>query len=216
MKTPHITVGLKNADIMGNDNRALQAAVDYISALGGGTVEIQSGTYTMYNSLHLRSNITLRGQGDKTILYKANAAESPLILDGDFGEEQITLQNADGFEVGYGVSITDDRNGGFHTAVGTLIWQDENTFGVNVPMGGDYMVHNNARAATTFPVISGYHLENAHITNLTIDGNKDNNPCSMGAEEPVYFSIAGTTPSLHTAPSKIIMATASASNKVNM
>jgi len=191
MKTPHITVGLKNADIMGNDNRALQAAVDYISALGGGTVEIQSGTYTMYNSLHLRSNITLRGQGDKTILYKANAAESPLILDGDFGEEQITLQNADGFEVGYGVSITDDRNGGFHTAVGTLIWQDENTFGVNVPMGGDYMVHNNARAATTFPVISGYHLENAHITNLTIDGNKDNNPMLNGCRGAGIFLYRG-------------------------
>lgn len=191
MKTPSITVGLENADIIGNDNRALQAAVDYISALGGGTVEILSGTYTMRNSLHLRSNITVRGQGNETTLWKADAVESPLILDGDFGEEQITLQNPTGFEVGYGVSITDDRSGGFHTAVGTIIWQDEDTFGVNVPMGGDYMVHNNARAATTFPVISGYHLENARIENLTIDGNKENNPMLNGCRGAGIFLYRG-------------------------
>ena len=33
---PRITVGMKNADITGSDNRALQAAVDYIAGLGGG------------------------------------------------------------------------------------------------------------------------------------------------------------------------------------
>ncbi|MBT3606136.1 MAG: hypothetical protein HN521_23955, partial [Candidatus Latescibacteria bacterium] len=109
MKTPHITVGLDGADIIGDDNIALQSAVDYISALGGGTVEILSGTYIMRNSLHLRSNITVRGQGESTTLWKADAVESLLSLDGDFGEEQITIQDCRGFEVGYGVSITDDR-----------------------------------------------------------------------------------------------------------
>ena len=191
MQTPHITVGIENADINGKDNRALQAAVDYIAALGGGTVEILAGTYTMHNSLHLRSNIAVRGQGEDTVLVKADAVESPLVLDGDFGEEQITVDNPEGFEVGFGVSITDDRNGGFHTAVGTLIWQDENTFGVNVPMGGDYLVSNNARAATTFPVISGYHLENARVENLVIDGNKDNNPMLNGCRGAGIFLYRG-------------------------
>ncbi|MDE2698213.1 MAG: glycosyl hydrolase family 28-related protein, partial [Gemmatimonadota bacterium] len=105
----HITVGQKNADIIGNDNRALQAAVDYTAALGGGTVEILSGTYIMRDALHLRSNITVKGQGENTTLRKANGIEAPLLLDGDFGEEQITLENLDGFKVGYGVSITDDK-----------------------------------------------------------------------------------------------------------
>ncbi|MDA0711942.1 MAG: right-handed parallel beta-helix repeat-containing protein [bacterium] len=191
MKTPFITVGPDRADIVGSDNRALQAAVDYISALGGGTVEILAGRYLMRNALHLRSHITLRGQGDTTILYKADAAESPLLLDGDFGEEQITLQDPSGFEVGYGVSITDDRNGGFHTAVGTLIWQDENTFGVTVPMGGDYLVSNHARAATTFPVISGYHIENARVENVTVDGNKANNPMLNGCRGAGIFLYRG-------------------------
>ena len=36
-----ITVGHRDADLVGRDNRVLQAAVDYVAGLGGGTVEIQ-------------------------------------------------------------------------------------------------------------------------------------------------------------------------------
>src|SRR5262249_12598574 len=88
---PRITVGQCNADVIGADNRALQAAVDYIAALGGGVVEIGEGEFLMRDSLHLRSHVTVRGVKDKTILRKAKAASSPLALDGDYGEEQITL-----------------------------------------------------------------------------------------------------------------------------
>ena len=47
---PNITVGKENANITGNDNRTLQAAVDYIAGLGGGTVDIGEGQYVMYDS----------------------------------------------------------------------------------------------------------------------------------------------------------------------
>ena len=39
-EAPRITVGQANASILGTDNRALQAAVDYVAGLGGGIVEI--------------------------------------------------------------------------------------------------------------------------------------------------------------------------------
>src|SRR5438093_13757065 len=42
---PTITVGLRDADIVGADSRALQAAVDYIGGLGGGIVEIGAGEF---------------------------------------------------------------------------------------------------------------------------------------------------------------------------
>ena len=47
---PSITVGRNNADIIGSDNCALQAAVDYIAGLGGGIVEIGEGEFLMYDS----------------------------------------------------------------------------------------------------------------------------------------------------------------------
>lgn len=50
---PTIAVGRSGADIVGADNRALQAAVDYVANLGGGTVEVGEGEYLMRDSLHL-------------------------------------------------------------------------------------------------------------------------------------------------------------------
>ena len=101
---PTIRVGVSGADIIGSDNRALQAAVDYIAGLGGGTVEIGAGEFVMHDSLHLRSFVTVRGVKGKTILRKDKAAVSALALDGDYGEEQITVVNPEGFKVGYGVA----------------------------------------------------------------------------------------------------------------
>ena len=59
---PTIRVGNLDADLIGADHRALQAAVDYIAGLGGGVVEIGPGEFHMGDSLHLRSNVTVRGQ----------------------------------------------------------------------------------------------------------------------------------------------------------
>jgi parallel beta-helix repeat protein len=172
---PYITVGKDNAQITGNDNRALQAAVDYIAGLGGGVVEINEGEYLMYDSLHLRSNVTIRGGKGRTILRKAAGAVSALALDGDFGEQQITLENPAGFEVGYGVAIWDDRSGGFHTTVARITGRNDKTFSIDKPLMADCMVRNKAKAATVFPVVSGYHIEGTRVENLVIDGNKGSN-----------------------------------------
>ena len=80
---PRISVGHSHADIIGTDNRALQAAVDYVAGLGGGIVEIGEGEYLMRDSLHLHSLVTVRGTKGKTILRKAKGYISPLAIDGE-------------------------------------------------------------------------------------------------------------------------------------
>ena len=171
-----ITVGVENAAIVGSDNHALQATVDYVSGLGGGTVCIGPGVYEMEDSLHLRSNVTVIGAGKDTVLRKGSGHISPLVTDGDYGEEQITVVDGSGFRVGMGVTVQDDRSGGFHTTVGTIIARvDENTFIINSPLQADCMVHNNAIAQNTFPLVSGYHAENIRIEGVTVDGNRANN-----------------------------------------
>lgn len=172
---PRIRVGRTEADLIGSDNRVLQAAVDYIAALGGGTVEIGPGEFLMRDSLHLRSNVTVRGTKGETILRKADGAVSPLRLDGDFGEQQLTVENSAGFEVGSGVAIWDDHAGGFHTTVARITGRSGNTFSIDKPLMADCMVRNKAQAATVFPVVSGYELRNARVENLVIEGNKDAN-----------------------------------------
>lgn len=174
-KAPHITVGVTAADLIGSDNRVLQAAVDYVANLGGGLVEIGAGEYLMRDSLHLRPNVTVRGVHGKTILRKADSLVSALALDGDFGEEQITVEDPAGFAVGSGVAIWDDGAGGFHTTVTRITGQTDHTFSIDKPLMADCMVNNHAKAATVFPVVSGYYAENARVENLVIEGNKEGN-----------------------------------------
>jgi parallel beta-helix repeat protein len=172
---PQISVGQNGADLIGNDNRVIQAAVDYIANLGGGTVVIGPGEYLMRDSLHLRSGVIVRGGGDKTRLCKASAAVSPLALDGDFGEEQITLQDAAEFRVGDGVAIWDSRASGFHTTVARITGRNQRTLAIDMPLMADCMVSNNAKAATVFPVVSGRDIEGAVVENLVVVGNKESN-----------------------------------------
>ncbi len=172
---PVVTVGLRDADINGRDHRALQAAVDYVAALGGGVVEIGAGEFTMRDSLHLRPHVTVRGQGEKTILRKAKSASSRLELDGDYGEEQITLTDPGGFSVGDSVAVWDKNSGGFHTTVARITGRNGSTFSISRPLNADCMAANEAQAATVFPVISGYDAEGVRVENLTVDGAKEEN-----------------------------------------
>jgi len=184
---PLITVGKSNAQLIGRDNRVLQAAVDYIAALGGGTVAIGPGEYLMFDSLHLRSNVTVKGSNDKTILRKADSSVSLLALDGDFGEQQITVEDPNGFAVGRGVAIWDDRSGGFHTTVARITGRTGSTFSIDKPLMADCMVNRNAKAGTVFPVVSGYHIEGARIEDLAVEGNKAANVSLNGCRGAGIF-----------------------------
>lgn len=173
---PVVRVGQTEGDIIGRDQRALQAAVDYVAGLGGGLVEIGPGEYLMSDSLHLRSHVTVRGTPGRTILKKSRAYVSPLGLDGDFGEEQITLVNPEGFHPGHGVTIRDTKSGGFHVTVARLTGRNEHTFSIDTPLISDFLAQNKAEAATIFPVVSGVHVDDARVEHLIVEGNKEENP----------------------------------------
>jgi parallel beta-helix repeat protein len=119
--------------------------------------------------------VTVRGTRDKTVLRKARATISPLKIDGDYGEEQFTVQNPDGFVVGDGVAIWDKKAGGFHTTVARIVGRSGDTFAISLPLNADCMVENNAQAATVCPVVSAAHVEGIRIENLSIEGNKNEN-----------------------------------------
>jgi hypothetical protein len=188
---PTVTVGRAGADLIGADNRVLQAAVDYIAGLGGGVVEIGEGEYLMRDSLHLRSNVTVRGHKGKTILRKADAAVSRLSLDGDFGEQQITVADASGFAAGAGVAIWDDKAQGFHTTVARITGRRGNTFSIDAPLMADCMVADHATAATVFPVVSGSKIQGARVEDIVVEGNKGGNPPLNGCRGAgIYLNLA--------------------------
>lgn len=174
-----VTVGLREADIIGSDNRALQAAVDYVGNLGGGIVEIGLGEFLMRDSLHLRSRVTVRGAGEKTVLKKDREHRSPLAADGDFGEAAITVQNPEGFAIGRGVYVASNTQRNFLGVCATILNARSNYFTLSRPMNADILMSDGGFAATIFPVISGYNLEDARVENLTVDGNRAENPTKV-------------------------------------
>src|SRR5437868_5884354 len=48
-----MTVGPDKGDMVGSTDKVIQAAVDYVARLGGGTVQLGPGTYRFRNAVHL-------------------------------------------------------------------------------------------------------------------------------------------------------------------
>lgn len=170
-----IHVGIDDGDLRGSDDRVLQAAVDYVAGLGGGTVRIGAGRYSMRNALRLRDGVRVEGVPGATILAACDGAETPLACDGDCNERQITLVDPGPFRVGDGVSIQDESSGGFMVTTATLIEQvDAHTFRISAPLYLDYLVSKNATARLAAPVVGGWGVKDVVIADLTIEGNADN------------------------------------------
>ncbi len=188
---PQVTVGHAGADIVGADHRALQAAVDYVAGLGQGVVQVGPGVYAMGDSLHLRSGVRVVGAGADTVLRADDGVTSPLVLDGDYGEEQVTVADAAGFYPGCGITVADERSGGFHVTVTRVVAVEGNVLHLAQPLLADYMVAQGAVAQRGFPVVSGYHVRDIAIENLTIDGNRDANAPLTGCRGAGIFLYRG-------------------------
>jgi parallel beta-helix repeat protein len=168
-----IRVGIDEGDIRGADNRALQAAVDQVAGLGGGTVEVGPGRYAMRNALTLRDHVRIKGTPGKSVLVACDGAEARLACDGDCNERQVTLEDPSAFRVGDGVSIQDEANaGGFNVTTATLTAKlDDRTFTISSPLYLDYLVGKKATARLVFPVVGGWGIKDATVEGLTIEGN---------------------------------------------
>ncbi|MDQ1255422.1 MAG: hypothetical protein QG656_11, partial [Candidatus Hydrogenedentes bacterium] len=116
-----VRVGILEGDIRGEDHRALQAAVDYVAGLGGGTVEIGPGRYTMRNALRLRDHVRVVGVSSETVLVAHDGVTSPLAKDGDCNQRAVSLTDPSGFRIGDGVAVSSkDWRAGFCVTTATL------------------------------------------------------------------------------------------------
>jgi len=175
VETCNISVGQRDADIIGNDNVAIQSAVDRAVALGGGIVTILPGTYIMKDSLHLRSGVTVRGCGEDTVLWKPPCVSSRIIHYLGYGHYDISVAEPEKFEIGMGVWITDDRSNWFYSTVATITWKEGHELGISRMLNSDISESYNGRVITVYPIISGYYVSDICIEDLVIDRNAEEN-----------------------------------------
>jgi hypothetical protein len=155
----------------------IQAAIDYLARLGGGTVKLLAGTYKVRNAVHLSSHIRLLGSGSETIIVKAPSVKSKLVLDSDWFDQEITVADAASFRVGDGVCLRarNPHNNSTTVIKRTLVARSGNRFKLDKALRENVWLMGEATAATLFPILSGELVNNIRIENLVIDGDRSNN-----------------------------------------
>jgi Right handed beta helix region len=172
-----ITVGHKDADLVGRDDRVLQAAVDYVARLGGGTVQVLPGTYTLRNAVVLPSKIRLLGSGADSILTKIPSESVSLGADSDWYDQEITLENAKGFRVGDGIVLQakNPHDGSRIVIKRTLVARSGNRFKLNDGLRKNLWLTGKPTCSSLFPLLTGENTSDVLVENITLDGNGENN-----------------------------------------
>jgi hypothetical protein len=170
-----ITVGGSGADIQGFGNRSIQMAIDAIAKTGG-TVRLTPGTFEITAPVRMKSNVTLSGAGRETILKRGKGVQTRFVVDADYGELKLTVENADGFEVGMKVQVTDSDNSSCWN-VSTAYISDilDDVIYIDNGLIHDYRSDKNGLVSNASSVIEVIQAENVVISNLTADGNRAEN-----------------------------------------
>lgn len=172
-----VTVGNADADLVGHDQRVIQAAVDHVARLGGGIVRLKAGTWRLRNAVHLQTGVHLIGVGKQTVLIKEPSVSTPLRADSDWYDQEITLKNAEGFRVGDGICLraTEAKTGRKTVLKRTLTARSGDRFKLDKPLRENLWQMNDAVCSTLFPLLSGEFADDIRIENLTLDGNRERN-----------------------------------------
>jgi len=171
-----MTVGPKDSDIVGTSSKAIQAAVDYVAGLGGGTVRLQPGKYELRAAIRLKSGIRLIGSGEDTVLTRPGSVRTKLAADSDWYDQEITLTDARGFEVGDSICLQarNTDTSGQTVIKRVLVARSGNRFKLDKALRENLWTIGEATCATLFPLVTAEEAENLVIESLTLDGNRAN------------------------------------------
>jgi hypothetical protein len=171
-----LTVGEKSGDMLGRNDRVIQAALDYVARLGGGTVKVLPGTYTFRNAVWLPSRVRLLGSGPESVFTRGPSTRTELIADSDWYDQEITLQDAGAFQVGDGIVLqaTNPHHSGPTVIKRTLVARSGNRFKLNDGLRENLWVSGKPTCASLFPLLTSERTADVVIENLTLDGNRDN------------------------------------------
>jgi hypothetical protein len=172
-----ITVGHDRADLVGTTDRVIQAAVDYVARRGGGTVRILPGTYRLRNSIFLSSKVRILGSKTDSVLVKEPTVTTKLIVDGDHWDQEVTLADPRGFQVGDGVRLVskDPYGKGTNIIQRTLIASSGNRFKLDRRLEERFHLEGDPQIATNFAVLQLTGVADVIIESIAVDGNKTNN-----------------------------------------
>jgi len=173
-----LTVGQAEGDLRGDDDKIIQAGIEYLHRLGGGTLKVLPGVYNLRNAIYLRPNVSLRGSGEETILRKTSSVVSALVRDSDWFEYGVQVTDAKGFVPTGGIML--------RTKTGPGDWQYDVLRATVTVIKGDvifldrlteenFWLEKDATAATIFPILTAENVDDVVIEDIVLDGNRQEN-----------------------------------------
>ncbi len=173
-----LTVGQTEGDLQGDDGKIIQAGIEYLNRLGGGTLEVLPGVYNLQNSIYLRPNITLRGSGEETILRKSGSVVTALARDSDWFEYGIQVEDINGFVPGGGVMLRSKKGAGdwqYDVLRATVTAIKGNVIFLDRLTEENFWLEKNATAGTIFPILTAENVDDVVVEDIVLDGNGDLN-----------------------------------------
>jgi hypothetical protein len=172
-----LTVGPKDADLVGSNEKVIQAAVDSIARWGGGTVKILPGVYRFRNAVYLQSKVRILGSGADSTIVKEPSLTARLEQDSDWFDQEMTFADTKGLQIGDGICIRakDPSTGGQEVIKRTLVARSGPRFKLDVALRKNVWLKGQPTVSTLFPLFSGENIADVTIENISLDGNKANN-----------------------------------------
>ena len=172
-----ITVGPKEADIVGTSHKAVQAAVNYVASLGGGTVQLQPGKYVFRGAVHLQSNVRIHGVANETVITKIPSRTTKLVADSDWYDQELTFAPGHGFEIGDSVCLRmkNVHNGGQQVLKRRLVARSGDRFKLDRALKENVWEAGAPTVQALFPLLAGQEIEGIGIENVILDGDRANN-----------------------------------------
>ena len=155
-----LTVGPERADLVGTNEKVIQAAVDWVTRFGGGTVKILPGVYRFRNAVYLQNQVRILGSGLDSVIFKEPSAVATLADDSDWFDQEITFADARGFQIGDGICIRvkDPDKGELKVIKRTLVARDGNRFKLDRALREDVFLQGEPEVEALFPLFSGENI----------------------------------------------------------
>jgi hypothetical protein len=173
-----LTVGQTEGDLQGDGDKIIQAGIEYLHRLGGGTLKILPGVYNLHNAIYLRPNITLKGSGEETILRKAESTMTSLVRDSDWFEYGVQVADAKGFVPGGGIMLRTKTGPGdwqYDVLRATVTAIERNVIFLDRLTEENFWLEKDATAATIFPILTAENVDDVIVEDIVLDGNRDRN-----------------------------------------
>jgi hypothetical protein len=173
-----LTVGQTEGDLRGDDDKVIQAGIDYLHRLGGGALAILPGVYNLRNAIYLRPNVTLMGSGEETILRKTGSVVTALVRDSDWFEYGVQVADAKGFTPAGGIMLRSKTGPGdwqYDVLRATVTAIEGNVIFLDRLTKENFWLEKDATAATIFPILTAENVDDVIVEDIVLDGNREEN-----------------------------------------